>query len=150
MKQKNQKITLIALIVGTLLLGVTTLIISFQLQNRQPVTDLPPRAAEEACRVSFTVTPDAQVCELAFALTTPTSTPTGTVPPTNTPTRTPTATNTPTNTPTTTPTRTPTPTNTIVPTPTPNPECGSSCTTDSQCPSGHTCGDSGADVNKCV
>lgn len=136
MNKKSQKVTLLILIAGTILLGVTTLIISLQLQQRQPITDLPPRAASESCAVTFTVTPDVvpESCELSFALNVPGATPTNTGVPTNTPL----ATNTPTRTPT------------LVPTATPNPQCGGTCTTSTQCPSNHVCGTTGEFANKCV
>lgn len=164
MKQRYQKFTLLILALGTVVLGITTLIISLQLQNRQPVTELPPQAAEPACAVSFTVTPDQESfsCEIAFNFSTPT--PTGTLTPTPTPTPaqtvTPTATLTPTVTPTgiqeptNTPTRTPMPTNTPVtrytptatllltatPTRTPAPgACNAACTTNTDCANNLIC-----------
>jgi len=122
MHNKNQKITLIVLIIGTILLGLTTLIISLQLQNQQPITENPSQAASAACRVTFTVTPDGvtptpEVCELAFTLSEPS----------------------------------PSPSLSTTLSPTPNPQCGvTACTSDSQCPSEHSCPTSGQFANKCV
>lgn len=122
MHNKNQKITLIILIIGTILLGVTTLIISLQLQNQQSLTDTSSQAASEACKATFTVTPDGATptpatCEIAFTLVNPSLTPTIT----------------------------------STPSPTPNPQCGvTTCSSDAECPSGHSCPTSGQFANKCV
>jgi hypothetical protein len=134
MKNKTQKLSFIFLVSGIIILGITTLVISFLLQNKQPITEPPSRAAVDACKVTFTVSPDIS----------PTATPSGTIAVTPTSTPSGTIAVTPTTEETPEPTRIPTKT------PTPNPQCGQDCSSDSQCPNDHICSSNGSTANTCI
>ena len=118
---KKEKILTSGLILATVILGSLAVITAYKIATRKPVAptvpQTQPRAANPACRLTFSVQP----------LSTPT--PTGLLTPTPTGTLTPILTPTGTLVPTVTPTSTPT----ITPTPTPLLGCYRECDSDDDC-----------------
>lgn len=123
LKMKKEKLLTIGLILAIVILAGVAVLTAYKMATRKPVAptvpQAKPRAATEACRLSFSVSP----------VLTSTPTPTGSL----TPTLTPTGTLTPSPTGTLIPTPTSTLTPTVMPTPTPLLGCYRECESDDDC-----------------
>jgi len=128
MNNKKKKIIAIVLIILLLVLGGVAVFVATRISTQKPVAPTAPESKPEAAGVNWT--PVVPVCNLSFAVATPSPTPTPTKTPTPTPTKTPTP----------TPTGTLTPTVALTPTPTETPLiCNKTCGSNAQCPSGTFC-----------
>ncbi len=84
MKINNRKQlrTIILLSGAMVFLAVATLIISLQVQKKDPATDLPPRASNPACEIAFLLNPEPTATPTPNPIATATPTPNPTPNPT--------------------------------------------------------------------
>ena len=159
----KEKILTFGLIFGSLVLALVAVVTAWRLKTLEPVAptvpQAQPKAANSACKLSFSVnppttpTPTGVISPTPSGILTPTPslpfsptpTPTGSI----TPSPTPTTTQTPTLTLTPSLTPSPSPTSKPMPTPTPLPGCYHECSSDNDCEGTLRC-QSVSGVKRCV
>lgn len=151
---KNEKFLTIGLIIGIIVLALVAVVTAWKLKTTKPVAptvpQAQPKAANSACKLSFSVnpitpTPTGVISPTPSKILTPTLTPTGSITPSSTPTTTQTPT--PTLTPSLSPS--PSPTSKPIPTPTPLLGCYRECSSDNDCEGTLRC-QSISGVKRCV